>query len=133
MIAHKKKKLAIDRVLRFHTPMTSPTPTLFRLFLGVSPKRGGRARGLWSTRVAPLGSEEKAPQFQADPKLLDQVFGSPCALAIETQVPRDHITGMSAAIHLAMALRLRAEGNLIGAEAIEKSWDARRRASSSLR
>lgn len=122
----EQKRLAIALDLRFDGRMTTPTPTMFRLLLGVSSKRASRSRWLWSTRVAPLGSQEKAPVFQTNAKLLEQSFGAPCSQAIEAQVPKAHIPGMASAMHLALAMRLRAQGDQQGAEAIEQVWSHRR-------
>lgn len=106
--------------------MSTSSPTLLRLTLGVSPKRAGRPRWLWSSRVLPLGSEGYPTVLCQDAKHLSQVFGSPCEVGVEAWVEKPHAAMMSASMHLALAMHLRAAGQLQAAELVERMFQKSR-------
>lgn len=106
--------------------MTTRGPSLFRLVLGVSLSRSGQAHDLWATQVL---SRQVVPQplhFTQNGQALVALFGRPCRAGVEAQVPRDQIGPMMAAMHLTLAMHLRAAGHRAEAEVIERAWALRR-------
>ena len=108
--------------------MNAISPLMLRLTLGVSPKRADRPRWLWSSQVMGLGETPEPVAFCEDVTRLTQRLGVPCEAGIEACVAKPHAPMMSAAMHLALAMRLRAQGHAAAAEVVESVLQRTRRA-----
>lgn len=110
--------------------MHTRPPLLFRLVLGASSSRSGQAHDLWATQVLRPQAAPRPLHLTQDGQALEDLFGQPCQVGVEAQVPRDHIGPMMAAMHLTLAMHLRAAGHRADAEVIEHAWAVRRQRSS---